>query len=84
MLQATKPYRVRRAICMGGERVEVDTVVHLSPTLGAELKAAGKVEPLPDADPAPAATDPAPADHAPAPAAAAAARKPPRGNKAAT
>lgn len=52
-------HKVLRAICVDGERVEVGSIVALVPTLGAELRAAGKVERLegdddkaPDAKPA--------------------------------
>jgi len=41
----TKPYTVLRAICMAGERVEVDETVELTLTQGSELAAAGKVAP---------------------------------------
>lgn len=36
---------VLRAICIAGERVEVDSLVDLGPVIGAELKAAAKVRP---------------------------------------
>jgi hypothetical protein len=38
------PHKVLRPICIGGERIEPDTLVDLGPVLGAELRAAGKVE----------------------------------------
>jgi nucleoid-associated protein YgaU len=37
-------HKVLRPICVDGERVEVGSIVALVPTLGAELRAAGKVE----------------------------------------
>jgi len=37
-------HKVLRAICIGGERIEPDTLVDLGPVLGAELRNAGKVE----------------------------------------
>ena len=40
-----RPYTVLRPICLGGERVEVGTVIVISPTLGSELVAANKVAP---------------------------------------
>lgn len=42
----TSSYTVLRAICMGGERVEVGETVELTPLLYAELRNAGKVGPL--------------------------------------
>lgn len=42
---ATKPFKVLRAICIAGERIEVDSIVELGPVLGAELMAAAKVAP---------------------------------------
>lgn len=55
--EATAPYKVLRAIAVGGERVEVGDVVQLTRQQGAELASAGKVAPAPaEADtPAPAA-----------------------------
>ena len=40
-----QPYTVTRALCMGGERVEVGSTVHLTITQGTELASAGKVTP---------------------------------------
>lgn len=37
-------HKVLRAICIGGERIEPDTLVDLGPVLGAELRNAAKVE----------------------------------------
>lgn len=37
-------HKVLRPICIGGERIEVDSLVDLGPVLGAELRTAGKVE----------------------------------------
>ena len=37
-------HTVLRAICIDGERVEPGSIVALAPVLGAELRAAGKVE----------------------------------------
>lgn len=37
-------HKVLRPICIEGERVEVGSTVALAPVLGAELRAAGKVE----------------------------------------
>ena len=37
-------HKVLRAICIDGERVEPGSLVALAPVLGAELRAAGKVE----------------------------------------
>lgn len=37
-------HKVLRAICVDGERVEPGSTVELVPVLGAELRAAGKVE----------------------------------------
>lgn len=37
-------HKVLRPLCIGGERVEVDSLVELGPVLGAELRAAAKVE----------------------------------------
>jgi hypothetical protein len=39
------PYTVTRAMCIGGERVEVGTTVDLARPLATELMAAGKVAP---------------------------------------
>lgn len=53
-----KAFVVLRAICIGGERVEPDSIVMLGPVLGAELKAANKVAPsTEDGTGAPAAPD---------------------------
>ena len=43
--EALQPYTVTRAMCMGGERVEVGATVHLTRVQGTELFAAGKVTP---------------------------------------
>lgn len=40
---AYAPYVVTRAICMGGARVEVGTVIELTKTFANELMTAGKV-----------------------------------------
>lgn len=40
---AAAPYVVTRAICMGGARVEVGTVIELAKNLANELMTAGKV-----------------------------------------
>lgn len=40
-----QPYTVTRALCMGGERVEVGSTVHLTRTQGTEMMSAGKVAP---------------------------------------
>ena len=40
---APEPYTVLRPICIGGERVEVGTVVMLAAVVGSELRAANKV-----------------------------------------
>lgn len=37
-------HKVLRPICIGGERIEVGALVELGPVLGAELRAAAKVE----------------------------------------
>lgn len=37
-------HKVLRPICIGGERIEVDSLVDLGTVLGAELRTAGKVE----------------------------------------
>jgi hypothetical protein len=37
-------HKVLRAIWIGGERIEPDSLVELGPVLGAELRTAGKVE----------------------------------------
>lgn len=42
---APEPYTVLRPICIGGERVEVGTVVMLTAVVGSELRAANKVAP---------------------------------------
>ena len=36
-------HKVLRPICIGGERIEADSLVDLGPVLGAELRTAGKV-----------------------------------------
>ena len=41
----TSPFKVLRAICIAGERIEIDSIVELGPVLGAELMAAAKVAP---------------------------------------
>lgn len=48
MSTPTHPHIVLRAICMEGERVEVDGIVHLTKTQGTELAAAGKVRRMSD------------------------------------
>lgn len=55
------PHRVLRPFCIGGERVEVDSLVELGVNLGAELRAAGKVERVEGKEPdkAPATAQPA-------------------------
>lgn len=42
---ALQPYTVTRAICMGGERVEIGETVYLTRVQGTELCTAGKVTP---------------------------------------
>jgi hypothetical protein len=53
--KTTSPYKVLRAICIAGERIEIDSIVELGPVLGAELRAAAKVAPY-DGDDEAAAT----------------------------
>ena len=43
---ATASYTVLRAICMGGERVEIGSTVEMTPSQYAEAASAGKVGPL--------------------------------------
>lgn len=38
----TRPYKVLRAFCIAGERIEAGSVVDMSKTLGTEMMSAGK------------------------------------------
>ena len=76
---ALAPYVVTRALCMGGERVEVGTVIELPRVQATELMSANKIAPYvaPEPEPVPVlvpdsgkadkpkATKPAPAEPVP-------------------
>lgn len=53
-----KPYTVTRALCMGGERVEVGTVLELNRAQASEMLSANKVTPFVAPEPEPAAAEP--------------------------
>lgn len=53
-------HKVLRALCIDGERIEPGSIVALHPVLGAELRAAGKVERLEGDDDKPATEAKAP------------------------
>ena len=50
---ALAPYIVTRALCMGGERVEVGSIINLSRVQATDMMSANKVAPAPAEAPAP-------------------------------